>query len=288
MDGIGLLYAVTGSLALLFFFANMHAWGWSSPVSLLLITVGIGSFLLFIRHQLCIASPLLQLRLFQNRIFTVSIALSALLIVALYSGIYFIPLYLQEIHRMTPYHVGLLLLMPALTLGAATLAAGRLYERIGPLYPVLAGVFLIVIASWKFSLIAPDTGYLYIELWMAVRYIGIGLSLTPAMNAGMQAAPAELYAHASALINWLRQIFGALALGLFTSLFYTRLSVHTSNLLESSESEGPQWIHAAAYTSSIDDTFMVACFVALANIPLALLLRRRSKRFQTDQTEASH
>lgn len=274
MDSLGLAYAVIGSLALLFFLGKVHDWGWTSWRSACLLAFGIGALFLFIRHELRIKEPLLQLRLFRNRIFTASISVSAVLIVALYSGIYFIPLYLQEIHGMSPFHVGLLLLLPSLTLGAATLLSGYWYDRIGPLRLVLAGASLVVLASWKFSFLELDTSHGYVALWMAVRYIGIGLSLTPAMNAGMRAVPAEFYSHASALINWLRQIFGALALGLFTSIFYARMDSHTATLQQSTESESVQWIHSTAYTLSIDDAFLFAAAFAVVGLPLALLLRR--------------
>src|SRR5690606_35500583 len=113
----------------------------------------------------------------------------------------------------------------------------------------------------------------YVAFWMAVRYIGIGLSMTPAMNAGMHGASAEWYSHASALINWLRQIFGALALGLFTSLFYARQNLHITVLQQSAATPSAEWIRLSAYTLGIDDSFVVAALLVLLSLPLALLLR---------------
>ncbi|MNC47696.1 Major Facilitator Superfamily protein [compost metagenome] len=187
---------------------------------------------------------------------------------------------------MSPLQVGLLLLLPSLTSGITTIIAGYLYDRIGPLRLVLAGGILVVIASWQFSYLTLDTSYHYVALWMTVRYIGVGLSMTPAMNAGMRAVPAELYGDASALINWLRQIFGALALGLLTSLFYTRMDTHTSALISTGNSESAHWIYSTAYTLSIDDAFMFAAIFAFMGLPLTLLLRPRStklhKRIQSN------
>jgi uncharacterized membrane protein YGL010W len=95
------------------------------------------------------------------------------------------------------------------------------------------------------------------------------------MNAGMAAVPAELYGHASALINWLRQIFGALALGLFTSIFYTRMDTHTAVLQESGLTNNTHWIYSTAYTLSIDDAFLFAAAFTIIGLPLSLLLRKR-------------
>lgn len=281
LDRIGLAYAVCGSLSFLLYFGNLHLWGFWSYRSLAVLSIGIISSLLFIRHELRIKEPLLQLRLFRNRIFIASILVSSILIIGLYSGIFFIPLYLQEIQRMTPLEVGLLLLLPSLTSGVATLLAGHLYPRIGAFRLVIAGAVLIVLASWQFSFLRISTSLVYVAVWMSVRYIGIGLSMTPAMNAGMHAVSAEWYGHASALINWLRQIFGALALGLFASLFNTRINIHTAALQQSAEADNAEWIHLTAYTLSIDDSFLFAAILVLISVPLALLLRERRK----DQAE---
>lgn len=273
LDRIGLAYAGCGSFFLLFYFGNIHVWGFWSYRSWGVLIIGIVSSLLFIRHEMRIKEPLLQLRLFRHRIFIASILVSSILIIGLYSGIFFIPLYLQEIHRMSPFEVGLLLLLPSLTSGVATLFAGSLYPRIGAFRLIIAGAILIVLASWQFSYLELNTSSAYVAIWMSVRYIGIGLSMTPAMNAGMHAVPAEWYGHASALINWLRQIFGALALGLFTSLFSIRMNLHTTALQQSSVAESAEWIHSTAYTLSIDDSFVFAALLVLFSVPLALLLR---------------
>ncbi|GIP59248.1 DHA2 family efflux MFS transporter permease subunit [Paenibacillus sp. FSL W8-0186] len=277
LDRLGLMYAVCGSLALLLYFGNIHQWGLWSYRSAFVLILGLASSLLFVRHELRVKAPLLHLRLFRSRIFMSSILVSAILIIGLYSGIYFVPLYLQEIHRMSPFEVGLLLLLPSLSSGAATLLAGALYPRIGAFRLVIAGAVLIVLASWQFSFLALDTNLAYVAFWMAVRYIGIGLSMTPAMNAGMHAAAAEWYSHASALINWLRQIFGALALGLFTSLFYARQNLHITVLQQSAATPSAEWIRLSAYTLGIDDSFVVAALLVLLSLPLALLLRERRR-----------
>lgn len=289
LDRLGLLYAMSGSLSLLFFFGKVHEWGWTSWRSGIFIAIGAGSLLLFVRHELAKSNsaPLLQLRLFKNRIFSASIFVSAVLIVGLYSGIFFIPLYLQEIHHMTPLQVGMFLLLPSLMLGAATLFAGHWYDRIGPLPLVMAGGIMVVLASWQFSYLSPDTDSLYIAVWMSVRYIGVGLSMTPAMNAGMRAVPPEFYGDASSLINWLRQIFGALALGLFTSIFYTRMESHTSALQQDAPLESASWIYQVAYTLSIDDAFLFAAIISFMGLPLTLLLRNRLPDLGSRGTESS-
>ncbi|MFC4778894.1 DHA2 family efflux MFS transporter permease subunit [Paenibacillus sp. GCM10023252] len=272
-DGLGMFLAVLGSLCLLYLFGRVHAWGWLDRKSLILLGTGVTAIALFIRHQLRTDTPLLQLRLFRSRMFTASLASSVVLIIGLYSGIYFIPLYLQEIHQMSSLQVGLLLIPPAMALAGATLLSGKLYRWIGPMPLVGTGALLLAGASWAFTRLTPDTSSAYVALWMSVRYVGIGLSMTPAMNAGMGAVSKEQAGDASALINWLRQVFGALALGMFTSLFYARYAYHEQHPIAADA--GLPSIHASAYTMGVNDAFFVAFWIIASALPLALLLHRK-------------
>ncbi len=114
-------------------------------------------------------------------------------------------------------------------------------------------------------------------IWLAIRNVGTGLSLTLRTSAAMAAVPQSESGHASALINWLRQLFSAGALGMFTSVFYARMSVHESRLQANYAAQSTEWIRREAYMLSIDDAFLFASALVALAIPLALLLRKRKE-----------
>lgn len=260
-----LCYVTGGTLSLLLAFSNLNRWGLGSPMLLALGLCSLALIALFVRRSLRIDRPLLQLRLFANRTFTASLSASLILITGLYSGIYFIPLFLQQVQGMTAMHVGLLLLPPALTMTVATALASRLYARLGARKLLVAGTLL---ATWQFSRLQEHSSHGYVMLWMAVRYVGIGLSMTPAMNAGMSSVEQRLSSHASALINWIRQAGGALAIGLFTAYFYARTNAYGGD-------PGSFAAGADAYIHGLSDVFVLALALTSCGLPLALLLRRR-------------
>lgn len=269
LDRIGLALAALSSLSLLLLFGNIYAWGWRSAAFWLCLTVGLSSAVLFVIHQLRTETPLLQLRLFRNRTFAVSLIISLILSVALYSGIYFVPLYLAEIHSLSSFHIGLLFLPGAACLTCATFFSGRYYYKFGPAALALVGGSILIVTTYLFSRLQMSTSLLTIMIIIAIRNTGTGLALTPVTNAGMMAIPKELSGHASALINWLRQIFSAMALGLFTSLFYARLAVHQARIGESPAD------YQAAYTLGINDAFLFSAIIIVSALPLALLLRAK-------------
>ncbi|GAA3325828.1 hypothetical protein GCM10020331_059270 [Ectobacillus funiculus] len=87
----------------------------------------------------------------------------------------------------------MLLIPPALSLALATILSGKVYDRVGPMPLVAIGAILLAAASWKFSHLRVDTTLTYVAGWMSIRYIGIGLSMTPAMNAGMRVVSRNLH-----------------------------------------------------------------------------------------------
>ncbi|WP_246096553.1 DHA2 family efflux MFS transporter permease subunit [Paenibacillus sinopodophylli] len=281
LDKAGLALAATASLSLLLLFGNLYAWGWQSAAFWVCLILGAASTILFVIHQLRSDAPLLQLRLFRNQTFTISLVISLILSIALYSGIYFVPLYLAEIHSLSSFHIGLLFLPGAVCLTCATFFSGRYYNKLGPSILAIAGCIILIVTTYLFSRLQITTSLLAIMIIIAVRNTGTGLALTPVTNAGMMAIQKELSGHASALINWLRQIFSSMALGLFTSLFYARLAVHQVQLGET-DAKYPE-----AYTLSINDAFLFSAFCIIAALPLAFLLRRK-KTARPDSHSSAH
>ncbi|KAF9119808.1 hypothetical protein BGX30_003609 [Mortierella sp. GBA39] len=277
LDSAGLLLATVGSLAILLLFGNLHAWGMRSVWTWGSLLIGGACTALFIRVELRAKEPLLNLRLFGNFTFAASLGVSLILSFALYSGVYFVPLFLEEVQGLSSFQVGLLFLPAAACLTLATFLSGKGYRTFGPAALIALGSLILLVTTFRFSRLGTETTLVSVMIWLAIRNVGTGLSLTPATSAAMAAVPQSESGHASALINWLRQLFSAGALGMFTSVFYTRMSVHESRLHANYAAQGTEWIRREAYTRSIDDAFLFASALVALAIPLALLLRKRKE-----------
>ncbi|CAG5084695.1 Drug resistance transporter, EmrB/QacA subfamily [Thermobacillus xylanilyticus] len=178
----------------------------------------------------------------------------------------------------TPFEVGLLFLPGACAVTAATIAAGRLSGSVRAFSLIAAGTVLLLISTWAFAGFGPATGTAYAVFWMCMRNVGIGLSLTPLLNVGMQAVAREMSGHASALLHWVRQVFGGIGVGCFVSYFYQRLEARSRSL------QGPGSIPAGSeggeanpvvYMAGLQDTFLlIVIFLAVA-MPILLMLRRK-------------
>lgn len=277
LDTAGFALAAAGSMALLLLFGNLQQWGSGSVLTWICAAAGGGCALFFIVHELRTEEPLLNLRLFRNPAFAVSLGISLILSFALYSGVYFIPLFLEEVQGLNSFQVGLLFLPAAACLTLATFTSGKLYSAWGPALLIAAGSLILLVTTFHFSGLRADTTLLSVLVWMSIRNVGTGLALSPATSAAMAAVSNSESGHASALINWLRQVFSSISIGLFTSFFYARMRVHEAQLAGASGQDSRS-LHLTAYTNSIDDAFLIASAGVALAIPLALLLRNKRIR----------
>jgi len=280
-DGRGMFLAAAASASYLMVFGNLHAWGFGSPAAILGLAAGTLAAVLFVFHELRTPEPMLQLRLFASRTFTASVAVSVVLIAALYAGTYFLPLYFQHIKMYTSFEVGLLFLPGACAVTAATIVSGKFAGRTGEFAWIVSGAALLLVSTWAFSRFETSTGTAYAVFWMCMRNVGIGFSLTPLLNVGMQAVAKEMAGHASALLHWVRQVFGGIGVGCFASLFYQRLEARSRSMhgdvSKAADSAGGA-ANTDVYLAGLQDTFLlIVVFLAFA-MPVLLMLRRKPQR----------
>ena len=279
LDGPGILLAATASAAFLLVFGNLHAWGADSLPAVVGLLTGTLAVIGFIVRELRTPEPMLQLRLFASRTFTASVVVSIVLIAGLYAGTYFLPLYFQQIKSYTSFEVGVLFFPGACAVTAATIAAGKLGGKVGAFPLIAAGALLLLISTWAFVTFDLKTGAVYAVFWMCMRNVGIGLSLTPLLNVGMQAVEKEMSGHASALLHWVRQVFGGIGVGCFVSYFYRRLEIRSR--LPGDQGDIPaagegNAIDPAVYMAGLQDVFRLIVIFLAAAMPILLMLRTRS------------
>jgi MFS family permease len=182
--------------------------------------------------------------------------------------------FLQKIQGVTPLETGLILLPSSLAMALLMPLVGRLYGTLGPSTLMTAGVLLIAGGTYALSRLTPEISHSYMLMWMLVRNVGIALSMMPASNAGMEQIPRELSGHASSLSNWLRNVFGAFSIAIFTSLLSTFSTREAEVLVRQGMTERRQ-LELFSFVAGINDVYLVATVIALVAVPLSLGIRKR-------------
>lgn len=278
-DVAGLATVLTGSLALLIAFSEATSWGWTSFKTLSLLIVGAVLVLTFVLRERRAAAPLLSIKVFGYRRYTLTLIIATIITVSLYSGTLLTSLFLQNVEHRSPLETGLILLPASLVMALAMPVVGRLYEKIGPFWLISIGVTLISAGTLALGWLSVDISPLYIVCWMTVRNIGFALTMMPASNAGMQSIPKELAGHGSSMSNWIRNVAGSFSVAFFTGLLATRSGAHLSQMVSTTGADPTNPAkQVLAETMGINDVFLIAAIIGIIGLPVAFFLRSRAPK----------
>jgi EmrB/QacA subfamily drug resistance transporter len=226
LDVVGLGLIAVAVLALLNGMVNLHAASLDFGLALLacsaVATIG------FVFHQRRGARPLMALGLFDHRAFGMGGAVAFIYGMALFGSTYLVPVFMQEALHLPPSQAGAVLLPAGIVLALTIPVAGRLSDRIAVSRMVSAG--LVLLAASFFLMLGVDTAtsLVLITLWAVVGRLGLGM-IMPSLNLGaMQGVPHGLISQGSSTINFLRQLGGAVGIGLVGNVLEWRLRLHAA------------------------------------------------------------
>jgi MFS transporter, DHA2 family, multidrug resistance protein len=194
-----------------------HGITWTSAA---LVMAGFGVGVLFVRRQVRLDYPLLDLALFRLPRFSAGIAAYGLSCLAMFGVYIFIAQYLQGVLKLSPLRAGLATVPWALAFVAGSLLAPRLARRLAPVSILVWG---LVTAAAGFGLLTVVDGAGAHGLIVIVgSTVLMGLGLAPVFTIGndmiIGAAPAERAGAASAIAETASEFCGALGIAVFGSV----------------------------------------------------------------------
>jgi len=215
-DAGGFLAAGYGLFALLLAFAEGQKWGWTGYRILGLFVSGLLSLALFVVIENEVDNPLINLRVLTFWPFINSLLLMAVNITNMFSGLYFVPQFLQNVQGLQAFSAGMVLLPASLVVLVMMPLAGRIYDAVGPRWPVTIGMLISVYASYRLAEITVDTPRWFIETNLTVRNLGVGLSMMPIMTAGLAALPPELTGARRTINTVIRQVISIVSVAVLS------------------------------------------------------------------------
>src|SRR5699024_3236752 len=158
-----------------------------SPISIGCIIVGVLLVVVFVKYETKQEQPLLNLTIFKIPTYSVSIAVTATASIGLFSGIFLLPLLIQEVYGMSEIMTGLLFLPSALLSGLFMTLGGKLLDLKGPKYVVPIGLLLLGSFTLALGFNTMYTSFWFILVLHSLRGAGLGMCNMPATTAGMNA-----------------------------------------------------------------------------------------------------
>lgn len=234
--GAGLLVGGVSSLLLVTVWAGSE-YSWGSPVIVGLSVLAAALLVLFILQERRVAEPILPLRLFRDRTFSITSGAAFIVGVGMFGAIVFLPLFLQVVMGASPTNSGLLLLPLMGGVVTSSIVTGRLISRTGryKVYPVV-GIALMSLGLWLLSTMSPETTLFRASIYMLGFGIGMGGVLQVLVIAVQNAVAARDLGVATSSATFFRSLGGSFGTALFGAILTSQLVTRLAPLLPAGSS----------------------------------------------------
>jgi EmrB/QacA subfamily drug resistance transporter len=211
LDWVGLLLLATSMPLIVYGLSEIATKeSFTAPTVIGPIIAGLLLTVAFGWHALHTARPLLDVRLYANRVFAAASLTTFGLGAALFGAMILVPLYYQEVRGESVIVTGLLVGPQGLGMLMVAPWIARMTERFGGGRVAVVGVSILTLSSLPLAFIGANTSILFISILLLVRGVGIGLSFIPTTTVAFASLRTDQLSDATPQMNVLQRIGGAI------------------------------------------------------------------------------
>lgn len=213
-----MVLAAIGFTGIVLMAGNMGSYPFLSVQVGLLLAVGLAALVIFSIRQMRIESPLLNLRVFQTRDFTVAVII-CMIFYALMNGMStIIPILVQTVQGQSATVFGIVIAPCALITGLMSPVAGKLYDKIGMKPLAMLGTALVLISEISTLFVKENMSSYILIIPLVILGFGMSFVMMNLAAFGMEKLEGAEKTDGTALLTCLRTIGGALGAAGFVSL----------------------------------------------------------------------
>ncbi|GGW82164.1 MDR family MFS transporter [Streptomyces lomondensis] len=269
-------------------------WGWGSPQIIGLAVLGVVLAVVFVAVERRAAEPVLPLKLFRVRTFTLAAVISFVVGFAMFGALTYLPTFLQIVQGVSPTMSGVHMLPMVLGLLLASTASGQIVSRTGrwKVFPI-AGTGVTTLGLLLLHQLDEHSSTAELSGFFFVFGLGLGLVMQVLVLIVQNAVPYEDLGVATSGATFFRSIGASFGVAVFGTVFANRLGDQLTDAFRGARlppgvsvaglEADPRGITALppglrppalhAYAVSITDVFLYAAPVALLGFVLAWFLK---------------
>jgi EmrB/QacA subfamily drug resistance transporter len=219
LDAPGAITATTGLVSLVYGLTNAATTSWTDTTTVVTLSAGVVLLVAFLVIEARSSHALMPFRVLAERNRATTYLAMLAIGAGLFAMFYFLGLFIQQVLGYSPLQAGVAFLPFSVGIVAAAQLASFLVPRVDPRW--IAGTGAVVAASgmlWM-SRLTPDSSYLTDLLGpMMVIAAGMGLTFVPLTLTAVVGVAKEDTGVASAVLNTMQQIGGALGLATLSTV----------------------------------------------------------------------
>jgi DHA2 family multidrug resistance protein-like MFS transporter len=182
------------------------------------ILAGLALGVAFVRRQLKLADPLIDLRLFRAPGFSASLATYGIGAFVVFGGFLFLPQYLQLVLGLSPLEAGLWTLPWALAFVVGSNVTPMLARRVRPSFLMAGGLALAAVGIGFFTRLDASTGFAAFAVASVAFALGLSPMFTLLTELIIGSAPPERAGAASGMSETSAEFSGALGIAIFGTI----------------------------------------------------------------------
>jgi EmrB/QacA subfamily drug resistance transporter len=229
LDIPGLVLIIAGVGLTVFGLQQSARWGWSNPLTIGSVALGVVLLAVFVRFELRTESALIDVSIFRDRAFAVDNLVLFVAMIVFVPVFFFASEYGQIALRESASTASLMLLYFFAGFVVAAQIGGRMLDRVGARRPVVVGAVLAAVGLnlWARHVTSLAIGQ---QVWFIVLSgAGVGLMLGQANTDALNQAPSSAYGEATGITQTIRNFGSSLGLAVLGTILVTQLRTHLAS-----------------------------------------------------------
>lgn len=277
LDIGSVLLSTIGFGLILYGFSNAGSRGWDDKIVIASILIGVVTTILFCLKQIKSSDPLLNLSVFNNKVFTLTSIINIVITMIMYADMILLPMYLQDGRGFTAFNAGLLLLPGAVINAFMSPVTGKMYDRFGAKPLFIVGLIFILPSMWVVTDLTESTTYMFLMIRTIFLRIGLSFITMPLNTASLNALPKKLVTHGTAVNNTLRQIAGAIGTAVVITVFTAQSTSHAESLMQETPNATAEVIRKLASILGSADAYYFMTILAVVALLLTFFVPSKAK-----------
>ncbi|EJQ43230.1 drug:H+ antiporter-2 (14 Spanner) (DHA2) family drug resistance MFS transporter [Bacillus cereus BAG5X1-1] len=235
IDWIGLILSSLAIFSFTLVLVKGNTWGWQSNIAWSCYAISTISLILFVLVERKIHNPMVNLKLFKDRMFvgaSIVVVLSNLFLIGV---TVLLPTFLTKIQHRTEIEAAFLVTPISAMLFFISPVAATLIKKLGKVTIILSGFLVMGLSYYWLQMIDVNSTNIEIIIPCMILGVGYGLVVGPITVLSASSFEGELLTASQTVVSMLRQVGIVLAVAIFVSNLTHNLSVNKENVYRYAE-----------------------------------------------------
>ncbi|MDP4146422.1 MAG: MFS transporter [Bacillota bacterium] len=256
LDGKGAVLFTVAIVALFGALIQGQVIGFTKAPIILGFVISVIAFISFLVVEKREKAPLLQLSIFENKLFSISIFCGFLSFIAISSFSIIQPFYLQDTLKLNSAVAGFFLMISPIVLAVTAPISGHLSDKIGSEVLTFLGLIFTSVGLLLMATLNEHSNLLVMTIYIAIMTIGSGLFQSPNNSLVMSTVSRDKLGIAGSVNALIRNLGMVVGIAMATTLLYNRMSAKVG-------------YHVINYVAGRDDVFVYG--MRVVNIVSAII-----------------